>query len=94
MKLYNVTNTDGDKPLSSDSWLEALESKLGIELPKERHGEEMAGGHMSSRPGCSGAQNTEYIAYIPKWFNDNQNNVDSIEVEPCHFDKYDEVRLK
>ena len=48
---------------------------------------------MSSRHGCSGTQNTKYIAYIPKWFNNNQNNVDSIEVEPCYFERYSNLNL-
>ena len=53
----------------------------------------MIGGHMSSRHGCSGTQNTKYIAYIPKWFNNNQNNVDCIEVEPCYFERYSDLNL-
>ena len=94
MKLYNVLNTTGDKPACSASWLEALEHQLGRKLEKYVNGEEMVGGHMSSCSGRYGPQNTEYIAYIPKSFNENQNNYTYIEVKQGDFAPYKDVRFK
>ena len=94
MKLYDVLNTTGDLPNSGSSWFEALECELGKELPEYYHGEKTAGGHMSSHPVCSGVQKTEYIAYIPKSFNENQNNHISIDVDLNHFALYEDVKSK
>lgn len=51
---------------------EALERQLGRELPEYYRGEKMVGGHMSNHHGCSGVQKNEYIAYIPKSFNETK----------------------
>ncbi|MBQ6280407.1 MAG: hypothetical protein IJK72_03040 [Mycoplasma sp.] len=93
MKLYNVLNTSDDKTASGISWLEALEKQLGKKLPKySSNGVEMVGGHMSSCSGRCHSWNTDYIAYIPKSFNDNQNNYEFIEVSDGCYAKYDDVK--
>ena len=92
MKLFNVLNTADDKTRSGISWLEALEKQLGNTLPTIKNGVEMVGGHMSSCSGRCNSQNTDYIAYIPKSFNDNQNNYESIEVQNGYYARYEDVK--
>ena len=93
MKLYNVLNTSHEQTTpNGTSWLEALEKELRIKLPRYKGDEEMVGGHMSSWSGRSDTWNTEYIAYIPKSFNNNQNNYEYIEIPNGYYARYEDVK--
>lgn len=91
--LYNVSKTAEDtaEKHGYSSWIEAIESKLfGIKLRTTINGEDMVGAHMSSHSGQSGIENTEYIAYIRKSDNSDNDNTTPIPVE--YFVRYDDVK--
>lgn len=72
MKLYGVLNITGDLPNSGSSWLEALERQLGRELPEYYRGEKMSEDIWVATMVALVCKKTEYIAYIPKSFNETK----------------------
>ena len=97
MELFNVLNTSDDtaEKHGYSSWIEAINKKhpllscSGFKLNSYVNGQEMVGAHMSSHSGQSGIENTEYIAYIRKSDNSDNDNTTPIPVE--YFVRYDDV---
>lgn len=92
MKQYNAINTVDDRAAAGISWLETLEKQLGKRLPKYNNGVKMVGDHMNNCNSRCHSLNTDYITYIPKSFNDNQNNYESIEVQYGYCANYNNVK--
>lgn len=69
IRLFNVSNTSDDKTTSGITWIEAFERIAKIKITDSN----LVGAHMSTNPGLSGANNTEYIALITKEQNSFSN---------------------